>query len=1187
MLTHEDVTIRNTPPTNPIAVNKLSSSSGTSDASSPSVESPGLTDGEDFDENAEYWLLCAVVCSGKNLFVGEEQLGDLFCMLHTSDGVCRSRTAVTGMVYSNANPVWPSNGNGNAFVLPVRRSKRQTDLVITIWDGSESLEEAIPVGKVHINLKDFMQYPSVPNGNGQRDSAPPRYEFKVELVPRLASVKKADPSVTVMLERASHVFEGDGAKDQALHDLLRRLGLSRRKDRLKRLMQWDREYPGHGMNKSSSQTRDYSLVALLTDENSTPSHDQYWIGGNNPKKDMEANEAEQTANGEVLENNQRVEGMMEKLANGNGNSRLVSVPVRAQAELLSRIKHVALQDGNIVMAKGTSPTSFFYIVKGACLVTVDGEEVSRIDEGQFLGEIGVIYDSARIADVRAVGDTELLVLSGDDLWLAIDMFPGLFSELTKVAEMRFEHVQSRKDWGIDKANVDVSPGPLKEFLFFLKEIAADISKHNSQKSKASNSINFKEVQIRDEFSTTVEETSKPSEFQEPDVTVSMPPLIDTQLDEQALSARLKSMEQSGAFGPVKKAEKNKGIKIPKHLKEGQYNSHGSSLRGAVMPMLGSLEYARKAGGLTSFLSPQGSRWDHISSSDSEESESGSPESVDGSETNNTTGPSSYGTSEGDGDFMSGSYTGECKDFRHDSESSSEQANITSAANVNGHDRDKPRAVKQQKRKPRPRKTIFRIRFRKLHDTYTAEELGATPRRLWRLSVSGVYVQSLKEYDINAYYLLEGRYCQDGNALIKSDVTKGDKSQQEVSWPQLVTIDLEEESLLPNKQLRFSVHQKRQLWSDKVVGYALADVSEAMKRPGVAMQSTYQLFKDKVKAEFQQDEDGQDQASNASDSANSAGLVRSLSGGNLFGRIRRHAVDASEEDEQGKGRVKGTVTLTMVAQDSVKLPFCLAVPPLYTGQAMYDILDHVGNKVAMLQYIGRSRCAWCTNVDPSDAFYSGFHDGDKGPQVEPCCSACAMKGWSECVVMWDKDGEVRLGSIFTEVTPRKHARARICDQNETHFASVRAICSTKPEICTSVKFKIVPTFSELSIKATGSIITGKTCSSSFQVSIRKQEENHDRTSSHEEKKRSNQRGGDVVADINRGGIKDPANVLVQPGKDAVRSVLIAIGIDEACRLRPKSVYDGVTFKDKFDKEYDREEELPEASGDKPLVAPFLN
>ena len=82
--------------------------------------------------------------------------------------------AVTGMVYSNANPAWPSNGNGNAFVLPVRRSKRQTDLVITVWDGSESLEEAIPVGKVHVNLQQFMNFPSLPPGKDTKDDAPPR-----------------------------------------------------------------------------------------------------------------------------------------------------------------------------------------------------------------------------------------------------------------------------------------------------------------------------------------------------------------------------------------------------------------------------------------------------------------------------------------------------------------------------------------------------------------------------------------------------------------------------------------------------------------------------------------------------------------------------------------------------------------------------------------------------------------------------------------------------------------------------------------------------------------------------------------------------------------------------------------------------------------------------------------------------
>jgi hypothetical protein len=62
----------------------------------------------------------------------------------------------------------------------------------------------------------------------------------------------------------------------------------------------------------------------------------------------------------------------------------------------------------------------------------------------------------------------------------------------------------------------------------------------------------------------------------------------------------------------------------------------------------------------------------------------------------------------------------------------------------------------------------------------------------------------------------------------------------------------------------------------------------------------------------------------------------------------------------------------------------------------------------------------------------------------------------------------LAMITADVTPRKHARARICDQNDTHFASVRAACATNPEISTNVRFKIVPTFAELSVKVRASV-----------------------------------------------------------------------------------------------------------------------
>lgn len=355
----------------------------------------GATEGGDVAEEAssaggeEDWLLCAVVVSGKGLYVGDGTLGDLFCMLHTSDGVCRSRTAVTGMVYSNASPSWPSNGNGNAFVLPVRRSERETHLVVTVWDGSESLEEAIPVGKVHVRLSSFMAVPAGGTG-GQRDEAPPKYEYDVDLVPRLAELSQGEAKLTLMLERADIIFEQESAKDQALADLLRRLAMARKKDRLKRLMQWDREYVGHGNSRQHGppHSRDYSLVALLTQDPAAEngaeqqgSQSGQGLGrpaGGRPS-DAVSNTSEThgdsvaaSLDSNVLLAKAPVEGMVELLSEGQGagRGRLVSAPVRAQAELLSRLKYVTLEDGDVVMARGSFPNSFFYIVRGECLVTV-------------------------------------------------------------------------------------------------------------------------------------------------------------------------------------------------------------------------------------------------------------------------------------------------------------------------------------------------------------------------------------------------------------------------------------------------------------------------------------------------------------------------------------------------------------------------------------------------------------------------------------------------------------------------------------------------------------------------------------------------------------------------------------------------------------------------------------------------
>ena len=475
--------------------------------------------------------------------------------------------------------------------------------------------------------------------------------------------------------------------------------------------------------------------------------------------------------------------------------------------------------------------------------------------------------------------------------------------------------------------------------------------------------------------------------------------------------------------------------------------------------------------------------------------------------------------------------------------------------------------------PRPRRRMFRLRFRKAHDAYTAEELGATPRRRSRLTISEVSVRQLRELDVSAYYTLEGSR---GSPLVKSDVQRGDKKREKISWSDKVEMDVEDEALLPGGRMQMCLLQSRKLWSDSVVGYSLVSLQVALKRPGAWMQNTFELLKERPRVPREgSDETAIDDSSHShslsSDSdvgAFSAGtastLPRNSSGLNLFGRLRGKS-EAGEEDG-ARSKVVGTVTMTMLAEEPARLPFHLSVPPLIPGQARYQVTDHTGKVVARLEYLGRSRCAWCTNMDSSAVFSHGYHDAAAGPSPEPCCAACGMKGWSECVVLWDREGDVRLGSVHTDVTPRKHSRARACDQNEAHFSSVRAACSSKPEVSTGVRFKIIPTFSELSVRMTGCTISGKSCQSSFQVTIKKPDAGHDASGG----KGAGRRVGEVAADIQRGGMREPTLVLVQPGKDAVRSLLVALSINEACRLRPRSMYDGVTFRDKFDKEYEREE-----------------
>lgn len=117
---------------------------------------------------------------------------------------------------------------------------------------------------------------------------------------------------------------------------------------------------------------------------------------------------------------------------------------------------------------------------------------------------------------------------------------------------------------------------------------------------------------------------------------------------------------------------------------------------------------------------------------------------------------------------------------------------------------------------------------------------------------------------------------------------------------------------------------------------------------------------------------------------------------------------------------------------------------------------------------------------------------------------------------------------------------------------------------STRIQVVPTFQEIVVRTSGSMIAGKSCSISHQVLERVSDTAQPQggKSGHHANKELQ-----MVADITRVSNGQHSSVILYPGKDAVRSLLLVVGINEASRLRPKAVHDGAAQRDKFDRDYE--------------------
>jgi CRP-like cAMP-binding protein len=110
---------------------------------------------------------------------------------------------------------------------------------------------------------------------------------------------------------------------------------------------------------------------------------------------------------------------------------------RKQRRLLaSRADELEISPGKMLCSKGETAHQFFVIEDGTAKVVRDGQYLDELGPGDFFGEMGLLDNAPRNADVVAQTPLRLMVLSGRALRDLAREAPGFARKLSRSVEQR-------------------------------------------------------------------------------------------------------------------------------------------------------------------------------------------------------------------------------------------------------------------------------------------------------------------------------------------------------------------------------------------------------------------------------------------------------------------------------------------------------------------------------------------------------------------------------------------------------------------------------------------------------------------------------------------------------------------------------------------------------------------------------
>ena len=98
--------------------------------------------------------------------------------------------------------------------------------------------------------------------------------------------------------------------------------------------------------------------------------------------------------------------------------------------------------GDLIVVQGAKGVDFYFIAEGRVEVEKNGQVVGTLGPGQFFGEMALLYDESRTADVRAASPTRCIVLSPWMFWGTVGDDPEALRVLLREVVQRLRETSA-------------------------------------------------------------------------------------------------------------------------------------------------------------------------------------------------------------------------------------------------------------------------------------------------------------------------------------------------------------------------------------------------------------------------------------------------------------------------------------------------------------------------------------------------------------------------------------------------------------------------------------------------------------------------------------------------------------------------------------------------------------------------